>query len=459
MKLDSKILSYLFDYFNNSNVEYCVMNNYENMPEIIPTDVDIAIDNDTLKKLDTILANISARYNVEIIQKIWHGYRKFAYILSPLKIDSPFRLQLDFFVDFSGKGYPNLISNNILLKNRKSFKNFYVPDPTVELLFLFIRRIIKNDMVNRHTDKMIILINEIGYERARGIFSEIFGDEISNTILELIKSNNISEFQKNLNKYRKALKKWSKKNTSIGYRINYLLTQVRRFSIRLRYPVGFSIALLGPDGSGKSTIAKHILERVSGSFHGEKIQYWRPYLLPAMGRLKFWNPSEDIATNPRPHDHPKQNRIKSFIRFFYYLADYLIGYPIKIYWAKVKKKIIIFDRYYYDYLVDLHRYNFNLPKWIPKFFLPLISAPDLTIYLDADPEVLHNRKKELPLHELKRQCEEFKKALAQIPNSMSVLADKPINEIVSEVSYQILKKKSLQTKKILNGWKHCTYNM
>ena len=45
MKLDSKILSYLFDYFNNSNVEYCVMNNYENMPEIIPTDVDIAIDN------------------------------------------------------------------------------------------------------------------------------------------------------------------------------------------------------------------------------------------------------------------------------------------------------------------------------------------------------------------------------------------------------------------------------
>lgn len=169
--------------------------------------------------------------------------------------------------------------------------------------------------------------------------------------------------------------------------------------------------------------------------------------MPAMGKLKFWNPSEEPKVNPRPHDHPKQNRVKSLLRFFYYLADYLIGYPIKIYWAKVKKNIIIFDRYYYDYLVDLYKYQFNIPKWLPKLFLPLIPAPDMTIYLDADPEVLHRRKQELSLSELKRQVQEFKKALAKIPNSIIVTTDKPIAKIVGEISYKILKEKSLQTKK------------
>jgi thymidylate kinase len=426
------------------------MNKYENLPDCIPTDVDISIDKKTFIMLDSLLKKISSQNNIEITQKIWHGYYKCAYILSPLHIDSPFRLQLDFFVDFSTKGYPNLIPNEIILNNRIKYKNFYVPAPEIEVPFLLMRRIIKNDLTESHIEKLRELLKKKP-EEVKAKLVEFFGEEITSSLLNLIETGDKSIFHSNLDYYRRILKKIFAKNTNLIYKIKCNLSQLKRILKRLLHPVGFSVVFLSPDGGGKTTIANLVLERVSGSFHGGKVQYWRPYLLPAMGRLKFWNPSEEPSTNPDPHGHPKQNPIKSLIRFFYYLTDYLVGYTFKVYLAKVRKKIIIFDRYYYDYLVDLHRYRFNLPKWLPKIFLPLIPSTDLTIYLDAEPEDLLKRKQELSLKELKRQVKEFRKIVPKLPNSFLIRTDRPIEDIVREVSYLILHKKAEQTKKILKS--------
>ncbi|MEM4312979.1 MAG: hypothetical protein QXH95_02865 [Thermoplasmata archaeon] len=425
------------------------MNNYENMPEIIPTDVDIAIDKETLKKLDSILRDLASVHKVEIVQKICHGYKKTAYILSPLLLNKAFRLQLDFFVDLSTRGFPNLISNEVLLHGRKPFKNFFIPSPEVEALFLFMRRIIKNDLCLRHIEKLRLLFDK-DKNGVNQKFVDAFGKDLADKAICLIETGDLSFFHNNFKDFRQSLKKRSRKNTTLAYRIRYGFSQIRRAINRFLHPVGFTVVLLGPDGSGKSTIANLVLERVSGSFHGGRVQYLRPYLLPAMGRLKFWNPSEEITTNPQPHNHPEQNPFKSLIRFFYYLIDYVIGYPIKIYWQKVRKNIIIFDRYYYDYLVDLRRYQFNIPRWLPRFFLPFIPSPDITIYLDAEPDLLYKRKQELSLLELERQVKEFKKVVSQVPNTISVRVDKPVEEIVKEISHQILNMKSQQTKKIMS---------
>ena len=450
MKLDSYILNKLFDLLNEMDVHYCVMNKYENLPDCIPTDVDISIDKKTFIMLDSLMKNINSQNSIEITQKIWHGYNKCAYILSPLKIDSPFRLQLDFFVDFSTKGYPNLIPNEVILKHRIKYKNFYIPAPEIEVPFLLMRRIIKNDLTESHIEKLRELLKKKP-EEVKAKLLEFFGGDMSDSLIKLIESGDRTIFDKNLSYYRKKLKRRAAQNTSIRYKFNYYFHQFRRYMNRLLNPIGFSVVLLSPDGGGKTTIANLVLERVSGSFHGGRVQYWRPYLLPAMGRLKFWNPSEEPSTNPDPHGHPKQNPIKSLIRFFYYLTDYLVGYPFKVYLAKVRKKIIIFDRYYYDYLVDLHRYRFNLPKWLPKIFLPLIPSADLTIYLDAEPDDLLKRKQELSLKELKRQVKEFRKIVPKLPNSFLIRTDRPIEDIVREVSYLILHKKAEQTKKILKN--------
>ena len=111
-----------------------------------------------------------------------------------------------------------------------------------------------------------------------------------------------------------------------------------------------------------------------------------------MGKLKIWNPSKEIDSNPDPHGDLPQSRIKSFIRFFYYLADYICGYPVKVYLPKVRKKLVLFDRYYYDYLVDLYRYNMNIPYLMPRMLLRIIPSLDVVIILKASPETMFKKE-------------------------------------------------------------------
>lgn len=444
----SELLYACFDMLNSKGVSYCVTNNYEDLPDIIPTDVDISIEAAHFNNLDLYIRNISFEYQVAVTQKIWHGYQKCAYILSPLEIDERFRVQLDFFVDFSARGFPNLIPNKVFLENRIPFKMFYIPSPEIEAIFIFMRRVIKNDLNARHLKKLRLLIDK-QREKIEQNLTDIFGRKLSDIALRIIETGDVAEFHNKYKAYRQSLKTFSRRNTTIIYIIKNGFSQIRRALNRLTHPVGISIALLGPDGSGKSTIANMVLKRVSGSFHGGDIKYWRPYLLPAMGKLKVWNPSEEITTNPHPHDHPKQNPFKSLVRFFYYFLDYLIGYPIKVYSQKVKKKIIIFDRYYYDCLVDLHRYRFNVPSWLPRLLMPLISSPDLIIYLDAEPEEIRKRKKELSLEELQRQVTSFQKVIQMLPRAHMVKTNRPLEDVVKEIAFLILSAKAAQTEKIL----------
>jgi thymidylate kinase len=391
---------------------------------------------------------IASIHNVSIVQKIWHGYFKCAYILSPLSIDERFRLQLDFFTDFSAKGFPNLIPNEILLKDTQKYKNFVIPTPEMECVFIIMRRIIKNDLNFQHINTLRSLIEREADKINKKIYN-LLGEILGDSIISTIKKGNLEKFALKIDDYRAALKRWSRRNTDIPYFFKYYTHQFKRIFYRLLYPVGFSVAFLGPDGSGKSTIARLTLDRVSGSFHGCKLLYWRPSLLPAMGRLKVWDVQNESETNPRPHDHPQQNRFKSLLRFFYYLLDYIIGYPIKVYWAKVKKQIVCFDRYYYDYFVDLHRYRFNIPKWLPKIFMHFVPSPDITIYLDAEPEILIRRKQELSIDELTRQVQQFRSHISLIPKSFVVRTDRQTEEIVKEIAFLILSKKAEETKKIL----------
>jgi thymidylate kinase len=433
---------------DSHGISYCVMNNYQTMPEEIPSDVDIAIESRWFKRLDPLLINFAKKNDVVITQKIWHGYRKCAYILSPLFLEEAFRLQLDFFADFSTKKYPNLISNENLLRNRRLYKNFFVPSPEIEAPFILMRRIVKNDLKTSH---LLILKVLLEASSAARTIKEFMGEKASRSLISMIEKGDASSFQSNLKDYREALKKLSRKNISVVYRAQYMISQFKRLMERLLHPVGISIVFLGPDGSGKSTIANLVMNRVAGSFHGSSIKYWRPRLFPTMGSLKVWNPSIEQKENPAPHNVPTQGRMKSLIRFFYYMADYILGYPLKVYLPKVRKQIVVFDRYYYDYLVDLRRYQFNVPIWLPGLLLPLIPRPDLAIYLDAEPTDLMKRKQELTLEEMERQVKTFRSKLSIIPNSAKIMTDRSVEAIVKEISYLVLKKKVEQTKTLLRN--------
>ncbi|MBB1372606.1 hypothetical protein [Pseudoalteromonas sp. SR45-4] len=282
MKLESKMLSRFFNKLNEIEANYCVMNNYINMPEVIPSDVDIAIDKTSFGKLDQLVTELANEFSVSITQKIWHGFNKCAFILSPLDTEKYFWLQLDFFVDFSGKGFPNLMPFSTMIKNKAQYKNFYIPAPEVEVPFILQRRIFKGDASHAHIKTIRSLIKDDFDIINRGNRA-IFDKEASDILKDLIVSGDISLFDENYSFLRKALKSVSNKNTNMSYRLEYILFQFIRALYRIIYPTGLSIAFVSNDLERTKKIIDSIDERISGSFHGTS--YVEPESLRQLSKM------------------------------------------------------------------------------------------------------------------------------------------------------------------------------
>lgn len=283
-KLDSVLLRNFFDYLNATGYRYCVMNNYTGMPEIIPSDVDFAVEKRLFSQLDKIVTDFASQNQVYVTQKIWHGYNKCAYILSPNNIESFFRLQLDFFVDFCAKGFPNLMPIDVMLNNRREYKNFYIPAPEVEAPFVMERRIFKGDIELRHID-ILYDIYESSPSRVESSFIEHFGKDYGTRLCDIIKNKDIALFQRERIHFYRMLKGVSRNNTSLSYRTRYSFMQCVRAFYRLSQPVGMNI-LVDTEFENRFDLT-NALEILSGSFHGTHCDRFDKEDNEFISRLKF----------------------------------------------------------------------------------------------------------------------------------------------------------------------------
>lgn len=179
---------------------------------------------------------------------------------------------------------------------------------------------------------------------------------------------------------------------------------------RFIHPVGFDMAIIGTDGSGKTTVINLLQTAFSGAAHNGYFYYHMfPGLFPSLSQLLKKEKKGPFVPVTDPHGGKQSGFIGSLVRICYYSLDYTIGYWVKVYLCRVKKASIhVFDRYYYDYLLDQKRAAIKLPLWIRKLFVSIYPSPCIIFCLGANPEEIFERKKELPLPEIQRQVSALK---------------------------------------------------
>lgn len=229
----SQLVHRFFDMLINENIDFTVMNNYEQLPMVIPSDIDMAVSSKTFSKLDELIDKFAKLYSYSILQKLWHGNLKCAYILEVGDLRKPEFVQLDFFVNFSTKGAPNLLSYEVLSSNSKPLRNFNVPDKNVELYFIIMRRLFKNDWSARHCERVRELSEGNDSDDSRFVSYQWLCE-----VIELASYGDVSRLHASRNNNWKRLKSIANKNLGFLGLIRNFIFQSWRIIYRLRHPTG-----------------------------------------------------------------------------------------------------------------------------------------------------------------------------------------------------------------------------
>jgi len=179
---------------------------------------------------------------------------------------------------------------------------------------------------------------------------------------------------------------------------------------------------MGVDGSGKSTLINKIKKK-------NKIKYFhlRPYFFL----------SDKRTVNKNPHQKKKPHtKLFNFVRLLIWLFMYNFFFYV---YLKNSKKLIIFDRYAHDILIDPVRYRFNLSKKLTKKILSFFPEPHLWVILNVKAKTAYKRKKEISLKENIRQSNEYLKFAKTRKNSIVIKTNNNINKSVSVLFKKINK--------------------
>jgi len=106
------------------------------------------------------------------------------------------------------------------------------------------------------------------------------------------------------------------------------------------------------------------------------------------------------------------------IRRVIYPIDLVVFVAYRAYLEKVRGKVVIMDRYFYDTLVDVSSVGNRLWTRLLERITPM---PTLAIFLDVTPEESHRRKGEFSVEYLRRRYLAYQQVFARVPNAMRIV--------------------------------------
>ena len=110
------------------------------------------------------------------------------------------------------------------------------------------------------------------------------------------------------------------------------------------------------------------------------------------------------------------------LRRLLYPVDLVVFWVYRLFVEKLRGRVLIMDRYFYDSLVDVS--NGSGTRWV-RFLARLTPTPDLAVFLDISPEESFARKGEYSVEYLRARWQHYR-AVAPWVRSALVLDNRDI---------------------------------
>jgi thymidylate kinase len=390
---------------------YCILSGYDRLPYDFDTDIDFMVGQEDFEWMPGVIEEVGRRTNTRLFQVIDHELTGRAYFLGFIEGPSLTIVQPDCASDYRHFGRYWLPAKEVLAVRRLHPSGFYIPSPAHEFAYSLIKHLNKRTFNREHGYQLHRLYVDDRIECGRMIARFCRGSEGS-AIVRMASANDWTEMYGSIDRFRAAMLR-SRKET-LSQKLKALLQNALSLSRRIAQPTGCWIACMGPDGCGKSLVLNAVSRQLAPAFRTVRLYHLRPRVV---GRKPA---NQGPVTDP--HGQPPRGLAASIAKVIDLWLDYTLGYAIRILPEAIRTQLTLFDRCFYDLLVDSRRIRYGGPPWLLRTAARLSPRPDFVILLDAPPEVLWARKQEVPLEEVTRQRAAYLELARNLPSAVVVNA-------------------------------------
>jgi thymidylate kinase len=418
-----RILSKVFAALDLAGISYCVLHGYEHFPNDIKSDVDCLID-----------ANVSARELLRLLHEnrldigadVVHCRGHYIVLAGKGSDGSHCFLTLDFAADCDLQGV-RYFDGSEILATRRRHGIFWIPAPDLEFAAYLVRTISRGSLNDQRAGRL----SNIYRQDPEGCANQIARfciPEHKTIITAAAQFGHWDAVRAQLASFNTRMRSRAIRRRPIRFVANKLRAWADRVT-RMFRPDGISVAFLGPDGAGKSSVISALPSRLTPVFARHDCWGFAPGILNAFR-------SGERATD-QPHALKSRSLPVSLLRLGYWFGYHTYSY-LNFRLVLARSTLLLHDRSFIDILVDQKRYRYGGPVWMLRLVWRLAPKPDLVILLDASPEILQRRKQEVSYEVTVRQRQAYVALVGAMPSGRVIDAGAPLAQVVESVTEVIL---------------------
>ena len=185
---------------------------------------------------------------------------------------------------------------------------------------------------------------------------------------------------------------------------------------------GRFVVLVGPDGVGKTSVARALL-----AHHQGPAAYFH-FLPPLDGR---WPAAPGPTSVSPPKARGGGSAMLGWIRLVRNAVRCWLGYVKSVRPALKRSFLVVGDRWMYGYIVQPDAMKFHGPDLLARAVLRLLPRPHLIVNLTAPPYVIRERKQELTLSQIEQELLAW--SSLRMPNVKTLDATRSPQDIAIEI--------------------------
>ena len=427
--MKEKIISLVVDRLKSRKISYGLISQPDEQPLNPENDLDIWIERGKLKHIDKIIAGIvneiddiigihtTCRLNGEA------GREYFIYTNRASD-----RVHIDCWSYLYWRGF-KIISSNQIGSNVVKDKPFNTLNSEMWALFTYLKDTLYTSRVRKGRHEIIRRIVSNSPSRVLNILGASHVSPVAHVIYTDIRSSQTTSYHVRRRIVgHLLLRSVSQPANATSSVAKFLLSKLRSW----KPYSGRFVMMIGPDGSGKSTLSKRIIgSKRTGNFSASRYQHGRFGVLPTLSDIiPPFNGDRSLGLPSQEENGIGLSTTLDYFKIAYYTLDYALGHLITAY-CRMNNLLLISDRYFYDYYIQ--------PEYrhIEKKFLDalrfVIPKPDFVIRPKADASVIANRKPELTMEEIDRQNGELDGTLV-FDDVVIISSDQDINRCIQIIN-------------------------